>query len=263
MRESEQITLYGKLAVDFFSCEKHLVSGVTLRLSFRRSQDDFVTISETAAKNYKVKIDEANLFVRKMTVSDNVVGAIEKTLLKTPAMYRYNEVITKTFLATKGQRSWKHEYIFTKEPIRRLIVALCRSNAFIGTNNINPYHYQKFDLSENTVFRNGFATAGTPMLTNDKKRLYYNSMIALAYDRSGHGIPLSDFAHHFIMVFDLTSTQEATHDFIHPELTNSSLSVELKFDIDLPNSIEIFFLGENRLLCILTLQETYPKLCYL
>ena len=104
VRESEQIKLYGKLAVDFFSCEKHLVRGVTLRFSFRRSQDDFVTISETAAKNYKVKIDEANLFVRKMTVSDNVVGAIEKTLLKIPALCRYNEIITKTFLATAGQR---------------------------------------------------------------------------------------------------------------------------------------------------------------
>ena len=34
VRESEQITLYGKLAVDFFSCEEHLVSGVTLRFSF-------------------------------------------------------------------------------------------------------------------------------------------------------------------------------------------------------------------------------------
>ena len=62
VRESEQVTLYGKLAVDFFSCEKHLVSGVNLRISFRLSKDDFVTISETPAKNYKVKIDEANLF---------------------------------------------------------------------------------------------------------------------------------------------------------------------------------------------------------
>ena len=62
---------------------------------------------------------------------------------------------------------------------------------------------------------------------------------------NGRGIPLSDFANHFIMVFDLTSTQEATHDFIHPELTNSSLSVELKFDADLPNNIEVFFLGEK------------------
>ena len=88
MRQSARITLYGKLAVDFFSCEKYLVSGVTLRIAMRRSQDDFAVISEDAAKHYKVKIDEANLFIRKMTVSDKVVGAIEKTLLKTPAIYR-------------------------------------------------------------------------------------------------------------------------------------------------------------------------------
>ena len=61
----------------------------------RTSQDDFAVISEDAAKHYKVKIDEANLFIRKMTVSDNVVGAIEETLLKTAAIYRYNEKIPK------------------------------------------------------------------------------------------------------------------------------------------------------------------------
>ena len=45
----------------------------------RRSQDDFAVISEDAAKHYKVELEEANLFIRKMSVSDNVVGAIEKT----------------------------------------------------------------------------------------------------------------------------------------------------------------------------------------
>ena len=44
---------------------------------------------------------------------------------------------------------------------------------------------------------------------------------------------LSDFAHHFIMVFELSSTKDATHLFIHPELTNSSILVELKFDTDM------------------------------
>ena len=180
-----------------------------------------------------------------MTVSDNVVGAIEKTLLRTPAIYRYNEVITKTFLATTGQQSWKHEDIFTKEPIRRLIIALCAGDAFIGTNTVNPFNYRKFGLREITVFQNGFTTAGTPMSTIDNKRLYYNSMSALAYVENGHGIPLSEFSNHFIMVFDLTSTQEATHDFIHPELTNSSISVDLKFDTALTNNVEVFFLGEK------------------
>ena len=144
MRQSARTTLYGKLAVDFFTCEKHLVSGVTLRISMRRSQNGFAVISGEAAKNYKVKIDEANLFIRKMTETDNVVGAIEKTLLKIPAIYRYNEVITKTFLVTTGQQSWKHEDIFTKEPIKRVIVALCVVTAFIGTNTANPFDYQKF-----------------------------------------------------------------------------------------------------------------------
>ena len=54
VKESEQITLYGKLDVDF-SCEKHPVSGETLRRSFRRSQDDFVNVGETAAKITKLK----------------------------------------------------------------------------------------------------------------------------------------------------------------------------------------------------------------
>ena len=245
VRRSIQLTLYGKVAVDFFSCEKHLISGVTMRISFRRSQDDFVIMSEDGAKHYKVKIDEANLFVRKMTVSDNVVGAIEKTLLKTPAMYRYNEVIPKAFLATAGQQSWKQEDIFTKEPIRRLIIAMSASAAFIGTNTENPFSYRKFGLNEIIVYRNGFATAGTPMSTRDVKRLYFNSMGALAFIENGHGISLADFPRHYIMMFGLMSTQEATHDFIHPELTNSSLSVELKFGAALANNIEILFLGEK------------------
>ena len=158
-------------------------------------------------------------------------------------MYQYNEVITKFFLATTGQQSWKHEDIFTKEPIRGLIIALCAGDAFIGNNTVNPFSYRKFGLREITVFRNGFLTAGTPMSIVDNKRLYYNSMSALAYVENGHGITLSEFSNHFIMVFDLTSTQEATHDFIHPELPNSSISVELKFDTALTNNVEVFFLG--------------------
>ena len=83
------------------------------------------------------------------------------------------------------------------------------------------------------------------MSTTDNKSLYYNSRSALAYVEKDHGIPLSEFATHYLMVFDLTSTQEATHNFIHPEVTNSSMSVELKFDAALAHNVEIFFPGEK------------------
>ena len=95
------------LELFFFTCDEHLLSGVTLRLSYRRSHEVFFSISEDAAKHYKLQILEANLYVGKMTVADHVLSAIESTLLKTPAIYPYQEVIFKTFLATAGQRSWQ------------------------------------------------------------------------------------------------------------------------------------------------------------
>ena len=40
-----------------------------------------------------------------MTVADHGLTAIEKTLLKTHAMYRYTEILPQIFLVTAGIRS--------------------------------------------------------------------------------------------------------------------------------------------------------------
>ena len=105
MRQSADCTFYGKVAVDVFTCDRHLLSGVTLRIAFRRSIYDFVIMSDDAAKHYKVKIVEANLYMRKMTLNDDVVSANEKTLLTSPASYPDLETLTKTFLASTDLRS--------------------------------------------------------------------------------------------------------------------------------------------------------------
>ena len=178
---SSELKLFGKIACDFLSCDKHLLSGVTIRLSLRRSPNDFVVISEDAAKHYKVQIIEANLYVRKMTVTDYVLSSIEKTLLKNPAIYNYIEVVPKTFLATAGVQSWRQEDVFAKEPVRRMIVAMSINEAYLGTNRTNPFHYQKFGLNEIIVYRNGLPIAGTPVSTSDNKRIYYNTLEALDF----------------------------------------------------------------------------------
>ena len=69
-----------------------------------------------------------------MTVTDLVLSAIESTLLKTPANYPHQEEITKTFLATAGQRSWRHEDIFAREPVRQVIIPMNTNNACDKSN---------------------------------------------------------------------------------------------------------------------------------
>ena len=185
------------------------------------------------------------LYARKLAVSENVLTSIEKVLLKSPARYKYTEVIPKTFVIPGGQQSWKYEDIFSKEPIRRMAIAMNTNTAFAGSNDTNPYHYQKFDLRSITIFRNGTPIVGTPLDTVDDKRLYIQSLTALAFANSGHGINLANFPNHFVMVFDLTSTEEASKEFIHPELTGTRLSIELMFGGNLANPVEILFIGEK------------------
>ena len=217
------------------------LSGVTQRISFRRSSNEFVVIS-ASHKHYNVKKIEANLYVRKMTIADLVLSAIEKTLLKTPAVYRYTKVLPRTFLATTGISSWRHEDIFSKEPIRCMIIAMASNQTYLGFNRTNPFHFQKFNLNQIFVYRNDQPIVGTPVSTTFNHRIYFNTVKALDFlDKGGDGITLENYSNRFMLAFDITSTQEASHDFIHPELTICSIVVQLKFNGALAANKKFYF----------------------
>ena len=180
-----------------------------------------------------------------MTVADHVLSAIEKILLKTTAVYRYKEVLPRTFLATTGIRSWGQEDIFSKEPVRRMIIAMSTNQSYLGFNRTNPFLYQKFNLNEIFIYRNGLPVVRTPISTTSDQGVYFNTLETLDFpDKGGHGILLADYPNHFILAFDLISTQKASHVFIHPESTKCSISVELIFEAPLGDNVEILFLGE-------------------
>ena len=73
-------------------------------------------------------------------------------------------------------------------------------------------------------------------MTDDEKRVYLSTVDALSCGFHRQGIFLSDYSNHFLIVFILTSTQQASHDFLYPELTNFAISIELKFSAALAGS---------------------------
>ena len=68
---------------------------------------------------------------------------------------------------------------------------------------------------------------------------------ALAFHEHGHGISFQEYANHYLLVFDLTGTHQASHDYLFPELTSASISISLRFDTALAQSTEVFLLGET------------------
>ena len=150
------------------------------------------------------------------------------------------------FLATTGIRSWSHEDIFSKEPVQRLqVIVMATNQAYAGINRTIPFRYQKCNLSHIVVYRNG-PLNGTPVSTHFSRRICFNTLETLDYlDKGGHGITLDNYPKHFNLAFDLTSTQEESHDFIHPEITNCSISVQLTSVGAFSANVEIVFLGER------------------
>ena len=58
-------------------------------------------------------------------------------------------------------------------------------------------------------------------------------------------IPIDDFKDHYVLVFDLTSVQDATENCHYPELVGQPLRLELNFAHPLENVPEIIVLGER------------------
>ena len=176
VKESAECAFYGKFAADLITCDRYLLSGVTLRVALRRSIDDLFIMTDDAAKRYKAEALEANLYVRKMTLNYHVMSPFETTLLSSAASYPYFETITKPFLASADPHSWKQEDIFSREPIRRLATCLNTNEAFLGNNRLNPFHYRKVGLEQIYIYRNGLPVADSPISTDDDKRLYFNTI---------------------------------------------------------------------------------------
>ena len=77
-----------------------------------------------------------------------------------------------------------------------------------------------------SVHRNGYPTPGTPVVTDDGKRVFMSTMDTLAFDHRGHEIHFCNYSNLFLLLFELATTQ-ASPDFRSFELTSVTLSLVL------------------------------------
>ena len=103
------------------------------------------------------------------------------------------------------------------------------NNASLGWKTDNPFHYQKFILEIITVYWNGYVIATTSLKAINGRKLYLNTLGALAFESHGHGVPFADLS----------------NPYFYLELTNDSISCDLRFSVELTDSLEQFFSGHK------------------
>ena len=150
--------------------------------------------------------------------------------------FSYLETLAKTFLIPARQNQFIQENILNNAPVRRIAIAMNTNSAFTGPYTENPFWFHQFELREIRILR-----GSQPIVdfdAADNCRLYVTTMKAMNFQDDIPSIPIDNFKDHYVLVFDLTSMQDATENCHYPEIVGKPMRLELNFTFPLEHVTE-------------------------
>ena len=235
------LMLYGKLGVEFFSTSDLLYPNKKVRLRLIRARPIFYMISDNP--NVSHGIVECSLYTRRIALKDDYHKKRMDMLACTPVEFNYLETLANTFIIPARQNQFIQEDIFNNAQVRRIAFAMNTNSAFTGSYTEIPFWYQQLDLRQVRKLR-----GGQPIVdfdAADNCRLYVTTIEAMNFQDEIPSIPIDNFKDHYVLVFDLTSMQDATENCHYPELVGEPLRLEINFTFPLEHVTELIVLGER------------------
>ena len=183
---------------------------------------------------------DCSLYTRRIALKDEYHKKRMDTLAYAPVEYNYLETLAKTFIITARQNQFIQENIFNNAPIRRVEIGMNTNSAFTGSLSDNAFSYRHFGLIQIRKL-----AGGQPIVdfgTADNCRLYVTTMKAMNFQDDVPSISTDALKGRYVLVFDLTSRQDAAENCHYPELVGKPLSLELNFTHPLENVTELIVL---------------------
>jgi len=245
------ISLMGRLHADIFNQNRLLIDGVNVHVQLTRSEDRFCIMRGNGAENYKIKLEEASLFVRKVQVLPSCRLGIYKALSTASARYPIRRTEQRTFSISNNITCWSQENAIMGALPRRLTIGFIRTDALQGVYNLNPFNFQHFSLNFLALYINGKqipSRAFQPEFEGNNKdyaRSYMqmSSSLGHAFTNQDSGLSYKDFkGGNTLFVFNLNA--ELT-DGEHTEPTKrGAVRIECRFANALANPITCILLSE-------------------
>ena len=237
----EDLMLYGKQGIYFLTTSELLYPNMKVRIRLIRARPIFCMVSENP--NVSLGIVDCSLYFRRVMLKEDYHKNRMSQLAYAPVQYNYMETLAKTYIIPARQNQFIQEFIFNNAPIRRIAIAMNSNSADTGSFAEKPFWYQQFNLRDIRTLR-----GGQPIVhhdTTDNCRLDVTTMKAMNFQVETPSLPFDNFKDHYVLVFDLTSMQDATEHCHYPELIGEPLRLELYFSSPLENVTEVIVLVEH------------------
>ena len=145
--ESGTIEMTGPLFCDVFMTNRLMLSFVDLKVVLSRNSQQFCLMASEGDADYRVKLTDAYLKIRKVKVSSSISVAHELALKKGPAIYPIRRVECKSFIVAGGNPSLRKDNVFNGLVPKTFVFGLVDSDAFNGAYTKNPFNFKNFTVN--------------------------------------------------------------------------------------------------------------------
>ena len=249
-KESKTVDLIGPLHCDVFQQNRLLLNLVDLKIKMTRSKPDFCLMAPVEptkpSPDYKILLDHASIFIRKVKVSPGVLLGHAKALEKSSAKYPIDRVLCKSYSISMGSRSFMQDNVFLGPMPKRIIIALLENAAMSGQYDLNPFYFNHHNVNFISIYVDGQPLPSKSLELNFSRnnfiRAYHRLFCGFNRD-AGNYLTREEFADgHTIYAFDLTPDM---CDGPHLNLQQQgNLRIEIKFDSALTQTISVLVYAE-------------------
>ena len=241
IKGSRTVDLIGQLHCDIFQQNRLLINLVDIKIKMIRSKPEFCLISPTDVSGFKVVLEQASMFIRKVKVNPAVSIAHAKALEKTSCKYPIDRVICKTYSISKGSYSFLQDNVFLGLMPKRVIITCVENVAMNGNYSKNPFLFSPHSVNMVGVYVDGQPVPAKPLeldfSSDNYARAYYSLFSGFNCDK---GIYLSreEYAKgHVLYSFDLTPDMCNGDHFNLQHQGN--LRVEIKFSEEIKQTLSV------------------------
>ena len=225
--------------------QKNLIpSNLDIGYILTPSRQQFVIQSFAAEdKVFKIKIEDAQLCVRKVKLTPERVLSFEKEIAKNELKIPISNVKMQTYTLSAGIKSFDKNGFFTGKLPEMCVFGFLDNDSYTGSYATNPFNFKNFNLSQIQFRYNGRAVPTNPLQLDYEGGSVYDGYISLytglnrLYFDASNGLTLNDYKHgNSLYSINFNSNTSCSHDDIAGQ---GSIDISLKFNSGLPNAVTL------------------------